>query len=247
VCTLSFVPKNAGYLVAMNRDELLTRGSAHPPATHEPGGTKAIFPTDVEGGTWIAATERGDTWALLNRNGGRRSAKNVSRGRVVLGAVAAPDFTSITGILEEAGLFNFLPFRLIGVSAVLRQVQEWVWDGQALSVLDHPWGPRQWFSSGLSDTKAAEIRGEIFKAGRLSANAGTVNWLRRMHASHDPAPGAFSVCVHRDDAATVSYTEIEVSQGTVEMRYHPGSPCIEASFQEIQLPLRRTASSQHSQ
>ena len=40
-------------------------------------------------------------------------------------------------------------------------------------------------------------------------------WMRRLHRSHVPAPGPFSICVHREDARTVSYTEIEAASGAV--------------------------------
>jgi transport and Golgi organization protein 2 len=237
VCTLSFLPETNGYLVAMNRDELLTRGTAQPPAIQTVRGVKALFPTDVEGGTWIAVTERGDTWALLNRNGGTRSPKNVSRGQLVLGALATFDNDDLSTWLQELGLFNFLPFRLVGINLSDRKLREWTWDGDQLSTPNHGWRANHWFSSGISDANAAEIRGKLFETGRAEPDSGTMNWLRRMHRSHGSAPGAFSVCVHRDDAATVSYTEVEVTAAGMRMRYLRGSPCLDTPVQELGLPL----------
>jgi hypothetical protein len=52
-----------------------------------------------------------------------------------------------------------------------------------------------------------------------------VAWLRALHRDHGNEPGAFSICVHRDDAATVSYSEILVSSDRVSFHYHPGRPC----------------------
>ena len=230
----------------MNRDELLTRGVAQPPVVHEIAGVKALFPTDVEGGTWIATTERGDTWALLNRNGGQRSPKNVSRGQLVLGALAVSDNGDVATLLDEVGLFNFLPFRLLGIVFVRQQVQEWVWDGQALTSLNHGWSANHWFSSGISDAKATENRGSLFEAGRREPDAGSHDWLRRMHGSHGVAPGAFSICVHRDDAATVSYTEVELTGSQVQMRYHAGSPCVEAPVVQLAVPLVQSRNTVHS-
>jgi hypothetical protein len=37
--------------------------------------------------------------------------------------------------------------------------------------------------------------------------------------------GSFSICVHRPDAATVSYTETFFTGGKLSMRYHAGHPC----------------------
>jgi hypothetical protein len=52
-----------------------------------------------------------------------------------------------------------------------------------------------------------------------------VEWLRRLHRSHRPEIGPYSICMHRDDAATVSYTEIVVSRGISRMRYESGPTC----------------------
>ena len=238
VCTLSFIPKPNGYLVGMNRDEQLTRGPARPPLVHQIAGVRTLFPVDTEGGTWIATTETGDTWAILNRNGGHRSPRNLSRGQIVLGAVAAVG-ADISALLQEVGLFNFLPFRLIGITLREERAREWVWDGEKLSLLQHAWEPKHWFSSGLSDSQAAGVREQIFAGAWRQANAGSAEWLRQAHRSHGPARGAFSVCVHRDDAATVSFTEIEVSGTEVRMRYSPGSPCLEAKAIERSLPVTR--------
>ncbi len=237
MCTLSFLPATGGYIVAMNRDELLTRGAAEPPAVHDYGVVRAIFPTDVEGGTWIAATDQGDTWALLNRNGGRRSPRNVSRGQLILGAIAVFDPASINAFMSEVGLFNFLPFRLVGISLARREVHEWTWDGLELKDLSHGWRANHWFSSGISDLKATQSRGSLVEAAWTEPGAGSPEWLRRTHRSHLPAPGAFSICVHRDDAATVSYTEIEVAASEVQMRYQPGSPCAESAVHRLSIPL----------
>ncbi len=203
----------------------------------------AMFPTDVEGGTWIAVSERGDTWALLNRNGGQRSTKSVSRGQLVLGALAKSDAAEISDLLREAGLFNFLPFRLFGISLAQRQVREWIWDGEEFSTAAHAWHLNHWFSSGISDARATEIRGKLFEAARQESDFGTRDWLGRMHRSHGTAPGAFSVCVHRDDAATVSYTEIEVAGAIAQMRYQPRSPCLTEPILEFSLPLTQFESS----
>jgi hypothetical protein len=43
-------------------------------------------------------------------------------------------------------------------------------------------------------------------------------WLRSAHRSHVPAPGPFSVCVHRPDTATVSCTEVKSGSSRISMR-----------------------------
>jgi hypothetical protein len=46
-----------------------------------------------------------------------------------------------------------------------------------------------------------------------------------LHRSHQPDRDAFSVCMHREDAETVSYTEILATRRWAKMRYCARSPC----------------------
>ena len=67
--------------------------------------------------------------------------------------------------------------------------------------------------------------GATFHFATKQKSFGTLDWLRRLHRSHAPACGPFSTCMHRTDAATVSYAEISVSIGLATMRHSPGSLC----------------------
>ena len=233
MCTLSFIPKGDGFLVGMNRDELLSRGAAEQPCLHEINGTKAVFPLDIEGGTWIAATETGNCFALLNRNGGDRSQKQRSRGEIVKRVLGSGGFPEVASVLNQIDLTQYLPFRLVGLSSTARQASEWTWDGQQLAIITHGWQPRHWFSSGASDERATNSRGRVFDGAWKEPAAGNSEWLRRIHRSHGELAGAFSVCVHRDDASSVSYSEVLVDQSRVSMSYRPGSPCQNAPMSEI--------------
>jgi len=57
-----------------------------------------------------------------------------------------------------------------------------------------------------------------------------VSWVKNLHQSHDPVPGPFSICVHRKDAATVSYTEVRCGGEAISMSYRSGSPCLTDLF-----------------
>ena len=43
--------------------------------------------------------------------------------------------------------------------------------------------------------------------------------------------------MHREDAATVSYTEVTVSRHMATMRYTPGAPCCTAPMPALRLQL----------
>jgi hypothetical protein len=53
--------------------------------------------------------------------------------------------------------------------------------------------------------------------------------------------GSFSICVHRPDAATVSYTEASFNGGNLSMRYHAGYPCQALGRFDAELDLQTTS------
>ena len=56
MCTLTVVTRNDTYLLAMNRDEKISRGAGFPPEIHEFEGDKAIYPSDGDGGHGLPPT-----------------------------------------------------------------------------------------------------------------------------------------------------------------------------------------------
>src|SRR5262249_32089545 len=75
------------------------------------------------------------------------------------------------------------------------------------------------------EATAEQLRGGTFREAQLEESSGSLSWLRRLHRLHSPHRGAFSMCVHRPDAKTVSYTEVSVSSREGRMRYCAKSPC----------------------
>lgn len=65
--------------------------------------------------------------------------------------------------------------------------------------------------------------------------------LRRFHASHEPSPSYLSVCMHRDDAHTVSFTHLVATHKQLTMSYVSGCPCSSKQNQSFALyPQRET-------
>ncbi len=226
MCTVTFIPRAHGFLLAMNRDEQIARGTAVPPTQVSLGAVRAIYPRDTEGGTWIGVNSRGATFALLNWNDAAALAKKgQSRGRVIPGLLASADRREAQGELDRMELNGMLPFRLIGIFGAEERVWEWRWDQRSLAGRDLSWEARHWFSSGLSDEEAARARGAACALAWRQGDAGSLAWLRNLHASHDPAPGPFSICVHREGVETLSYSEIECTPRQIYFRYSAGLPC----------------------
>ena len=226
-------------MVGMNRDELFTRGPATPPEVRQHESTTSIYPADAEGGTWIAVNDAGVTYALLNWNSPPRTVKVRSRGEAVIQMLPSSLPKESEKRMTRDLVIGMRSFRLIGVFPEIEMVREWRWDGlSALETFHFDWQPHHWFSSGLSDEEAAKQRSRITESAKYQPNAGSLDWLRSLHSSHLPERGAFSVCVHRNDAATLSYTEVSVGPSEVTMRYRDGSPCLRQSF-DSELSLRR--------
>ena len=233
MCTLTFVAGDTSQLIAMNRDERILRGAGEPPERHELRGTKTIYPNDGEGGTWIGANECEIVLALLNWNDavapGKRDGKARSRGAIIPGLIGCRCFTELRTEFRASNLDGMLPFHLIGIFPIDKQIWEWRWDATQLASQFSGWQSRHWFSSSLSDRQARTLRGAACRDAYAEADASSVAWLRRLHASHSGGRGPFSVCVHREDVRTLSYTEVALTAATISVEHLVGSPCGMAS------------------
>jgi len=218
----------------MNRDEKLTRPAGLPPRKRIMYGRVVISPSEAGGGTWIAMNDHGVTFALINwySINARVGRNTLSRGEVVNSVGAADSSDSADTALLRLPLNRINPFRLVGVFPATGEIVEWRWNLNQLVRKRHRWKSQQWISSGFDEPAAQRIRGRTFRQAQKQESAGSLDWLRRLHRSHAPETGPFSTCVHRADAATVSYTEISVSAPVAVMRYHTGAPCkkFERSF-----------------
>jgi hypothetical protein len=243
MCTLSLVTRERGFLLGMNRDERLKRERAEPPQLRQVSGTRAIFPTEPSGGTWIAANEHGCGFAILNQNSAEPRIKLRSRGEIIPQLITCTRLEAAHQLVTELDLNGLLPFLLIGISAPEQRVSQWRYDGRSLALTELSWRNQHWFSSGVSDAIAKAQREPIALEAWNKPDAGSPEWLRALHRDHGSGAGAFSICVHRSDAATVSYSELQVTTERVTFGYQPGNPCISGDF--LQLSLRRAGSLAH--
>lgn len=228
MCTVTFIPRKSGYCLGMNRDEQRTRPSGLPPTRHYyPNGATVICPTEPTGGTWISLNDSGISLALVNWYSvpARVTGMKVSRGEVVRRLAAIRDPRELKRGMREIPLDRINPFRLIVVLLGLREIVEMRWDLVTLRRLALPWKAQQWISSGFNEPTAQRFRSEVFTEKCKEPDFGSHLWLRRLHSSHLPEAGPFSTCMHRDDAVTVSYTELTVSNHRSMMRYQVASPC----------------------
>lgn len=241
MCTVTFIARRNGYAIGMNRDEKLTRAAGLPPRLTHLNGRAILAPSEPSGGTWIGVNDTGAILALINwySIAARVSGQMVSRGEVVKLALPSDSSALVDATLTELPLARVNPFRLIGVFPTDEAVVEWRWNLQRLERLDHRWRTNTWISSGFDEPGAQQTRGKTFGKALQENSAGSVDWLHRLHRSHSPERGPYSTCMHREDAATVSYTEVLVSRHNATMRYTPGAPCCTATTPDIHLQLNR--------
>ena len=223
MCTVSFLPTPSGFALAMNRDEKKSRVPGEKPRKTRTGRTLSLHPQEPGGGTWVGINRHGLALALINWHAQPlNESAQCSRGIIVPHLLAAKNLSCATSLFATLPLAHINPFRLIAVSLAQRAVAEWRWNGNCLNLSQKSWSRAHWFSSGLDEAGVAKARAKI-----AHRTHGTLSHLRRLHGSHQPERGAFSVCMHRDDAETVSYTEILADREGARMRHAQGALCKE--------------------
>ena len=249
MCTVSWFWTAEGYELFANRDESRQRPKALAPRRFSTERGRYLAPVDTEaGGSWISVNEHGLAVTLLNFYQGkassgaaaRQAAGWTSRGLLVAELAPAPGVEAVAERLGAVPLASYRPFTLLALEP--GRAAAWRWDGEVLVDLGSP-PPMPLVSSGVDVEGAARWRTETLavlesEAPYREASASRSALHRRFHASHRPEAGAYSVCMHRHDAETVSFSWIRVELGRVCFDYAPGSPCVTPLATSLELPRR---------
>jgi len=240
MCTVSWVQQPAGYHLLSNRDEKRTRGVAFAPRVGRRAGVRYLAPMDADyGGTWLAVNEWGLSICLLNGTAAAPESRAAqSRGLLIPELIWARSVDDAGFLLRQCDLSSFAPFTvvLLEPSAPATVAR---WNGERLS-LDPTADHRMPLISSSYDTEGVRAARAARFAEMVEA-AGTVDpaLLYRFHSSHGPVPDAYSPCMHRDDAQTVSFSWVVVTATEIRFLYLPAAPC-ESSIGE-QAILERAA------
>jgi hypothetical protein len=227
VCTLSWTRSAHGYVLLFNRDERLSRPNADPPTRQTVAGVRILAPVDpAAGGTWIGVNHHGVTATLLNRYDDAPvdpAAGSVSRGILLRSLLAARSARAAVAAATEMSLGAFQPFT---VAAFDRGARAWLadWNGRTLapSTIEDTGLVRT--SSGRDQAEAERSRSAVL-AAMTNGTRLSPALLRAFHQSHQPERGPFSVCMHRDEAATRSLTMVRLARRHATMWYWHGAPC----------------------
>jgi hypothetical protein len=182
-----------------------------------------VAPADADrGGTWIAVNEFGLSVCLLNGEG--RSAAPRSRGLLLRELAWAPDTAECLMWLRQLDLRRFAPFTLVALEPG-RPAAIADWDGAKLAVDpagdDHmPLTSSSYDAAGVRRVRQNEFAERAGAGGRI--DPALLYWF---HASHGTAPDAYSPCMHREDAETVSFSWVIVSAEEIRFLYVPAALC----------------------
>jgi hypothetical protein len=224
MCTVTWVHEEGGYRLLSNRDERRGRRAALPPSVRERDGVQFAAPVDGDfGGTWIGVNERGVSLCLLNGAGGCGVR---SRGLLVADLVSARSLAEAAERFRRLDLSLYAPFTLLVLAPGRDTVLEWSGRARGEGRVPPPLASSSLDLAGVRERRRAEFR----------AHTGP---LESFHASHADGPSAYSPCMHRADAETVSLTRVRVTQWQVELFYTPAAPCRGVPGQTVF--LRRTA------
>lgn len=220
MCTLSVVTSTdlSAIRLLFNRDERRLRPLAHPLARHRVRGVSTVWPVDAaSGGTWIAASDHGLAFALLNADGPRTGPGSPSRDTLIPALAGAASLAELETGWRAIDTTGFAPFRLIAVST--REIA--VFARGCLEPSITPVGRAQVFcSSSLGDALVeGPRRGLLLQLLREAPDP----WMAQARFHHHAWPDRrhLSVMMSRTDACTVSCTEIILAPGRVTMHYRP--------------------------
>jgi len=229
MCTLTLTPSTAGHAarLVVNRDELHTRPDAWPPEVRAFGQHAALMPIDPQaGGTWVGVNDAGLCFSLLNRTpvrrltGGRPNA--TSRGTIIPGLLK---HHSVDDALADALRLDYRDYDLFRLLITNGQrVVEVDHEGNALAVaMDQAVDrPMMWASSSWGDSLVDAPRRELFD--QMLGGTAPDAWRDAIDAFHVhrwPERGELSVYMQREDACSVSRTDVTLGEERVTMRYVP--------------------------
>ncbi len=243
MCTMTWFVNHDGYDLFFNRDERLTRRRALLPSVqkHElnSGGLTYISPTDADaGGTWIATNDMGITVCLLNHYQFEQieTYKNwISRGEIVRTFSAVLDLNQAETMFSGMVLDDYRAFRMFIIEPN-GENRLMVWDGHTARIERNVKMPKS--SSSVDAKRVKASRKQLFVDMGLDKSKSAEEYIK-YHSSHHPSRSKDSVCMHREDAQTVSLSHVKVTSEGVFFSYADGPPCEVPLSEPLFIPLSK--------
>jgi hypothetical protein len=218
MCTVSFISQGESYWITSNRDEHISRRSAHKPNEELIGKVKVLFPKDPKaGGTWFALKEDGAVAVLLNGafvNHASNGKYAKSRGLVLLDIIASEEpFV----FLQEMDLYRIEPFTLV---LFHKKLLEFRWDGHQKYF--KPLNPQEnhiWSSATLYHDDVIAHRKQLFEKFMANTNAVSYEKILDFHSNnHSDFENGF-IIDRETGLKTFSVTQVVLNSDGTTMRH----------------------------
>ena len=227
MCTVTWWRSAEGYELFFNRDEQRSRAPAEPPSMHKAGNVSYLAPTDPQGGgTWMGVNAYGLTLCVLNYTDPSLQAAApkdpTSRGLILPSLFDATRVDQLEDRLAAMRLCEYAPFQLLAVDH--KHESLWTWTGTALERRAKEAIPQPVTTSSYKPQEVVPTRKKTYQE-MVGSAAPTTETLLSFHRSHLPERSAHSVCMHRDDARTVSFSRVICTKEEVRFAYAPRPAC----------------------
>lgn len=233
MCTASWVREDGGFQLFFNRDEKRTRLPAEAPRVNLQDGVQTIAPTDGDdGGSWISVNGRGVALCLLNGSHGVGGTR--SRGLLVSDLAGARTADEAMEKLAAVGLERYAAFTIAVLEPGGRtSIAEW--SGAALNPIAGG-DARAPLASSSFDAPGVRVKRREEYVRIVGGASGDAARLLQFHESHACGADAYSPCMHRVDAETVSFSWVKVSPREVSFFYTPAAPCRRVPGRTVTIP-----------
>jgi hypothetical protein len=183
--------------------------------------------------------EFGVSVCLLNgKHASGRALAVRSRGLIVRDLIWADSARECALWLNQIDLSRVAPFVVVLLQPEMpATIGEW--DGENLTLVESADSYMPLTSSSYDPEGVREIRHKEFRTLTRPGDRIDPSALHGFHRSHEHGPSPYSVCMHRPDAETVSFSHIVVTSEEIRFSYSPAAPCRFAVSEEQ--VLRRAA------
>lgn len=223
MCTVTYYPGPAGFVLTHNRDESPARSPQKIARARTPGGQTLLFPRDTgAGGTWIAAARDGRVACLLNGafvRHAHRPPYRRSRGLLLLDFF---DWALADDFFRQYELAGIEPFTLLFFHN--NRAVEFRWDEQQRHMKElAAEQPHFWCSSTLYPPDIQPRREAVFRewlAVYPNYNRLSPGRLIRLHQTGSVGdPENDFVMERAGKVRTVSITQLTLDEKKARMRY----------------------------
>lgn len=223
MCTVTYIPRNDGFVLTSSRDEKVKRPTLKP-KVYLHNQVLLVYPKDeIAHGTWIAASNNKKIACLLNgafRNHEKKDYYSKSRGQILINCFEYPSFLEA---IENLDLSNVEPFTLLLLDYSNEiNFYQLVWDGEKKHVQSIPNNlPQIWSSVTLYSKKDREMRRIWFnnwiENHKNHNNFDILNFHKTKHSTIDSND---IVMKRENDLQTVSISQIKIYAEYQTFYYH---------------------------